>query len=230
MMRGDSLEKIYKDKRRIKYIEEYLEIVVSLMLFIAMLIGTGMLFSEHTTEKLYHDELLKISDDMDRIVVDTNRIANVYIKVWSKGIIRDITTEEYANLIGVKESIFIEKIEITSNMKNNKSDDQELSKIIEYVSIFYSQNGEIDSIDNKLNRISKSLERLNNPPDIYIEAYDITFERYSDLIIFYNNIISPKGSLNSYKKYIEDGNKNLIDKCDKIMLNIENNTVNKEPY
>lgn len=221
MMRGDSLEKIYKDKRRIKYIKEYLEIVVSLMLFIAMLIGTGMLFSEHTTEKLYHDEILKISDDINRIVVDTNRIANVYIKVWSKGIIRDITTEEYANLIGVKESIFIEKIEITSNMKNNKSDDQELSRIIEYVSIFYSQNGEIDSIDNKLNRISKSLERLNNPPEIYREAYDITFERYSDLSIFYNNVTLPKGSLNSYKKYIEDGNKNLIDKFDKIILNIE---------
>lgn len=220
MMRGDSLEKIYKDETRIKCIKELIEIVVSLILFIVILIGTGMLFSEHTTEKLYHDELLKISDDMARIVVDTNRIANVYNKVWSKGIIRNITTEEYANLIGVKESIFIEKIAITSKMKNNKSDDQELSQIIEYVSVFYSQNGEIDSLDNKLNRVRNSLGRLNNPPDIYKDAYDITVERYNDLSIFYKNVTSPKGSLTSYKKYIECGNKNLIDKCDKFMLNI----------
>lgn len=219
-MRGDRLEKLYKDEIRIKCIKKFIEIVVSVILFIVISIGTSILFSEHTTEKLYHDELLKISDDMVRIVADTNRIANVYNKVWSKGIIRDMTTEEYANLIGVKESIFVEKIVITSKIENNKSYDQELSQIIEYVSVFYSQNGEMDSINNKLNRVRNKLERLNKTPEIYKEAYDITVERYNDLSIFFKNITSPKGSLTSYKKYIEYGNKNLTYKCDKFMLNI----------
>lgn len=185
MMRGDSFEKNYKEEIRIKCIKEFIGIVSSVILFIVILIGTSILFSEHTTEKLYHDELLKISDDMGKIVVDTNRITNVYNKVWSKGIIRNMTTEEYANLIGVKESNFIEKIAITSNIKNNNSADQELSQIIEYVSVFYSQNGEIDSINNKLNRIRSKLERLNNPPETYKEAYYITVERYNDLSIFF---------------------------------------------
>lgn len=217
-MGGDNLRKNYKYEMIIKDIKSPLEIIISLILLILVCIGTSILFSEYTSEKLYHDELLNIYDDMARVGAETNKIANVYNKVWSKGITRNVTTKQYANLIGVQESTFIEKIAVASKLKDNKTYEEDLGKIIEYVNVFYSKNGEIDAIKNKLDKLDKKLKKLNNPPEEYREAYYIAIEMYYDLNVFCNNAISPEGSLNSYKQQINDGNERLGNYYDKLRL------------
>jgi hypothetical protein len=169
---------------------------------------------EQQLKAKYQSDMKKLVFDMIGQSARAERIIKTYSNVWDKAIEESIKLEAMSQLLNIQRNTlkkFLSQNEISYNMVTTevvyKGD---FSKALIITKLYFHANGKIDTLETSKAEISQRISELNNPPNEYQKAYEVSFQMYSAYDEYVSLAIEPSGSVDSFKEQTSELSSDII--------------------
>lgn len=193
---SNSTEVTVKEKRSKKPL-------IILAVIVALAIVVGSLFFIYYQKQAYKTNMRSVLVEISNGAIKAEQIGNLVISVWYNSIwqVSDDTTDQFTK----------------TNGKFNDNFNNSLDKLYENADFNNSLNDLRDNQKSVLNYMQK----LNNPPKDYEEAYNQLKTIYQDYLTLTQLVLSPSGSYNTFTDAIKNTDVKLATEVQTVLIHLE---------
>lgn len=177
--------------------------LIVLAVILALFIAVGALFFFSYQKQTYKTNMRSVLVEISNGAIKAEKIGNLVVSVWYNSIwqVSDDTTDQFTK----------------TNGRFNDNFNTSLDRLYENADF----NNSLNDLRDNQKIVLNYMQKLNNPPKEYEEAYNQLKTIYQDYLIFTQMVISPSGSYATYSDTLKDTDSKLANEVQTVLIYLE---------